>query len=218
MLTAGRGQSELNIITCDPVPYARGAVGASVGVQEGAGARPARLHAAISRRVAVDERGASLVEFAIIMPLLFMLIIGMITGGLTLSRQNSVENAVREGTRFGAVNPNTNLTTYLQQVLAQVESAATGDLGDGVPEKQICVAFIDASVVNLTPSTSQSGVTSLRKSGSTPASAKQACFQDNRTNEARVQVKAHRESEIEGVFWSMSVDLDSQSVTRYERS
>lgn len=141
------------------------------------------------------------------MPLLFMLIIGMITGGITLSRQNSVENAVREGTRFGAVNPNGNVATYLQQVLAQVESAATGDLDDGVAEKQICVAFINAT----------NGVTSLRKVGATPSAGTTQCFADGRSNEARVQVTAHRESEIQGVFWSMSVDLDSQSVTRYER-
>ena len=151
------------------------------------------------------------------MPLLFMLIIGMITGGLTLSRQNSVENAVREGTRFGAVNPNGNLTTYLQQVLAQVESAATGDLDNGVAEKRICVAFIDATVVTVTPDSNQAGVTSLRKNGSTSSPGGRACFADGRSNEARVQVSAHRESEIEGVFWSMSVDLDSRSVTRYER-
>ena len=153
------------------------------------------------------DRGASLVEFALIMPVLFMLVIGMITGGITMSRQNSVENAVREGTRFGAVNPNDVLATYLQQVLAQVENAATGDLADSVAGKQICVAFINET----------GSVTSLRKAGATTSTGTTQCFSDGRTNEARVQVRAERDSEIQGVFWTVDVDLDSQSVTRYER-
>ena len=154
------------------------------------------------------DRGASLVEFAIIMPVLFMLIIGMITGGITLSRQNSVENAVREGTRFGAVNPNTVLATYLQQVVTQVENAATGDLADTVAGKQICAAFIDSSGT----------VTSLRKVGASTTAGSTECFADGRTNEARIQVSAARDSEIQGVFWTVDVDLNSQSVTRYERA
>ncbi|MFP5580169.1 MAG: TadE family protein [Acidimicrobiia bacterium] len=48
------------------------------------------------------EAGASLVEFALLAPVLFALLLGMITGGLSLSRKNSMENAVREGARFGA--------------------------------------------------------------------------------------------------------------------
>ena len=48
------------------------------------------------------DRGVALVEFAIIAPLVFMLIVGSITGGIAPGQKNSMTNAVREGGRFGA--------------------------------------------------------------------------------------------------------------------
>ncbi len=48
------------------------------------------------------ERGASAVEFAMVLPLLLMLMLGIMTAGLAYSRSNATTNAVREGSRFGA--------------------------------------------------------------------------------------------------------------------
>lgn len=91
------------------------------------------------------EYGASLVEFALLLPVFSLLLFGMLTGGITLSRQNSVENAVREATRFGAVNPlgsPVDVPTYLGLVLDQAKAAATGDLDDGTAGKNLCAAFV----------------------------------------------------------------------------
>lgn len=49
-----------------------------------------------------DERGASAVEFALVCPLLLMLLFGIITTGLSYDHGLGLTNAVREGTRFGA--------------------------------------------------------------------------------------------------------------------
>lgn len=55
------------------------------------------------RRFAPDDRGAALVEFAFVFPLLFLLVAGMIDFGLTFSHLNSTRQGVREGARQAVV-------------------------------------------------------------------------------------------------------------------
>jgi hypothetical protein len=50
------------------------------------------------------QRGAAAVEFAIIAPLLFMLIFGIVEFGLVWSQKNVYVGAAREGARYAAVN------------------------------------------------------------------------------------------------------------------
>ncbi len=171
-----------------------------------------------ARRHSGSDRGASLVEFAILVPVLFLILIGTITGGLTLSRQNSVKNAVREATRFGSIYPSTN-ADYLSKVYAQVVNAATGDLDAGVAGRDICVAFIDKDDVWTAKTGPGAGdVTSGDWDTGDPTSGV-ACFDDGRfgLGEARVQATAARQSDIEAILYSRTVTLSSQSVTRYER-
>ena len=48
------------------------------------------------------ERGAVAVEFALIFPLLAMLLLGTVTAGLAYTNAVGLSNAVREGSRFAA--------------------------------------------------------------------------------------------------------------------
>ena len=50
----------------------------------------------------MKEKGQGLVEFALIVPFLLVLIVGIIEMGVILNRQITVVNAAREGARFGA--------------------------------------------------------------------------------------------------------------------
>ncbi|MFB3737360.1 MAG: TadE/TadG family type IV pilus assembly protein [Candidatus Velamenicoccus archaeovorus] len=50
-----------------------------------------------------SQRGAAAVEFAIIAPLLFMLIFGIVEFGLVWSQKNVYVGAAREGARYAAV-------------------------------------------------------------------------------------------------------------------
>jgi Flp pilus assembly protein TadG len=52
-----------------------------------------------------DERGAIAVEFAIIVPLLLMLVLGIIEFGFGYHAWDATQNAAREGARLGAVSP-----------------------------------------------------------------------------------------------------------------
>src|SRR5215212_1512223 len=53
-------------------------------------------------RVRRTARGAAIVEFALILPLLSMMALGMLTGGIALDRKQDINNATREAARFGA--------------------------------------------------------------------------------------------------------------------
>jgi hypothetical protein len=51
-----------------------------------------------------DDRGAALVEFAIVVTLFFLLVFGMIEFGVDYNNYISVRNGAREGARLGVVN------------------------------------------------------------------------------------------------------------------
>ena len=72
------------------------------------------------------ERGANLVEFALIAPLLIMLVMGIIDFGWILSTQQDVRHGAREAARLAAVNAG-NTTTMKDLVCGSmnVSSGAT---------------------------------------------------------------------------------------------
>jgi len=49
-----------------------------------------------------DEDGANAVEFALLLPILVVLLFGILFGGILLNQHLSVTQAAREGARFGA--------------------------------------------------------------------------------------------------------------------
>lgn len=53
-------------------------------------------------RFARSERGAAMVEMALILPIIILLFLGMIDFGRALFLYNNLTNAAREGARFGA--------------------------------------------------------------------------------------------------------------------
>jgi Flp pilus assembly protein TadG len=53
------------------------------------------------------DKGATLVEFALIAPLLILLLLGIVEFGWKFGQFNDVRHAAREGARFAAVNAGT---------------------------------------------------------------------------------------------------------------
>jgi Flp pilus assembly protein TadG len=51
-----------------------------------------------------DERGAGLVEFSMVLPILLMLIFGIIESSWAFSQQNDIRHGAREGARIAAVD------------------------------------------------------------------------------------------------------------------
>lgn len=55
------------------------------------------------RRIKRTDDGASLVEFALVLPVLTLFLFGIVQFGIAYDRQQSVNSAAREGARIGAL-------------------------------------------------------------------------------------------------------------------
>jgi Flp pilus assembly protein TadG len=165
--------------------------------------RTERTHSPASSRSgarARGDRGGALVEFAIIAPLVFMLLIGTFTGGVALSRKNSMTNAVREGARLGATLNHD--AAWAGAVRDRVVELAGGDLTTA----QVCVKLVQAPSTQIRASSCPAALAGLEPAiTGVPA------------GDCTVLVWAQRTSEIEAVLFSRDLTLTSKSVSRYER-
>lgn len=69
------------------------------------------------------EQGASLVEFALVVPLLALMLFGIVDFGFVLNRDTLVNNAAREGAREASLNPD---RSAIEDVVEQVLSDLSG--------------------------------------------------------------------------------------------
>ena len=72
-----------------------------------------------------SERGAAALEFALIVPILLLVVFGVINFGFLLSQKASLANAVRAGARYGSVNAYTSTHTCKAVVDKVRDSALT---------------------------------------------------------------------------------------------
>jgi Flp pilus assembly protein TadG len=57
------------------------------------------------RKKGANERGAEAVEFALVVPVLVLLVFGVVDFGWMINHDTMVNNASREGARLGALDP-----------------------------------------------------------------------------------------------------------------
>lgn len=91
-------------------------------------------------RAARHERGTAAVEFALVIPLLVMLLMGMIWTGLTFSDHLSATNAVREGARYGA-SADASSSAWATSVRDRIKQVYF-NAGSTVSDDQICVKLV----------------------------------------------------------------------------
>lgn len=70
-----------------------------------------------------DRRGAAVVEFAVVSPLLFLLVMGAIDVGQYVNVSQTVSDASREGARLAAQNEMTSSTAIENVVLEYLEDS-----------------------------------------------------------------------------------------------
>jgi len=76
-----------------------------------------------------EERGAAAVEFALVLPILIVIVFGIINFGIVLAQKASLAGAVRTGARYGSVNAYT-ATHSCKSVIDKVrDSASTIGIG-----------------------------------------------------------------------------------------
>ena len=83
-----------------------------------------------------DERGALVVEFGLIVPILFFLVFGIVDFGRAYFTMNNLAAAVREGARYGAVLPKPWAGTFPDSIKQRVVdfSYAFGGARLGAPD------------------------------------------------------------------------------------
>lgn len=98
-----------------------------------------------STRSLADERGTALVEFAFVLPILLLLVIGMLHFGKAFNYWINETHLANEAARFAVVNKNpggvgSTLQEYIQQ---QADTPELRDGGtDSVPDAmQVCITF-----------------------------------------------------------------------------
>lgn len=93
-----------------------------------------------------DDAGQSIVEFALVLPLLLLIITGLFDVARATWQENTLAYAAREGTRFaivhgsGSVDGTVVYPGYDQPVVDRVKNAAVG-----VPNVNVVVTWIDGS-------------------------------------------------------------------------
>jgi Flp pilus assembly protein TadG len=100
----------------------------------------------LSRKL-VSEDGAQLVEFAIVLPLLLLVVLGIAEFGIIFQRYEVLTNAAREGARM-AVLPGYSTADVQARVVAYAVAGGIGDSdGDGVADFTAAnVAVTDVNV------------------------------------------------------------------------
>jgi Flp pilus assembly protein TadG len=86
-----------------------------------------------------SAQGAAAVEFALVVPILVMLLLGMVSAGLTYSRGITLADAVREGARLGATADATIPATWAADVISRTRSSQYDDGTPATAATAICV-------------------------------------------------------------------------------
>lgn len=89
------------------------------------------------RRLGRDERGALVVEFALIVPILFFIVFGIVDFGRAYFTMNSLATAVREGARYGAVLETPDVAPYPDSIKQHVKDFALTFGGDSLRSSDV---------------------------------------------------------------------------------
>lgn len=142
-----------------------------------------------------DDRGASTVELALVLPVIVMLLLGSVSGGLALNTMIAASDAVREGARFGATTLPSS--SWAQDVVDRTIALSATELSAG----EVCARLEKGGVVILANSCGFSA-----SAPSAPAGA--GCV---------VKVWAQKPFTIDGGVVSYPGTINRGSVARYER-
>jgi Flp pilus assembly protein TadG len=94
-----------------------------------------------------SEKGAAVVEFAVVLPLLLVIVFGIVEFGFLMYNQAMITNASREGARFGIImkdprHSSTEITNEVTNYCADfLVTFSSGE--DPGPSTRICVTDVD---------------------------------------------------------------------------
>jgi hypothetical protein len=116
------------------------------------------------RRYSGSQKGQSLVEFSLVLPVILVMVLGMVELGFAISHNTTIETATRQGARVGSqlvngggtlgcgTGQSPNWTTVDQQIIAAVEGVlvSPGSPVDRTQVQSIKIFLPDASTGAMT--------------------------------------------------------------------
>jgi len=165
------------------------------------------------------QRGASMVEFALILPVLVILILGMFTGGIAYNQKQQVTFAAREGARYGATVPAvqafSNPDSWAENVRAIVVDRSDGDLVDA----EVCVALVRGSPATVVTTTAHPTATWYSTEGGQPCDPDETYPVTGFDEGRRVQVRVAKPARIQlGVLPDITFTITTQATAKSESS
>ena len=167
-----------------------------------------RLCAASGTRKASRQRqgGGVAVEFALVLPLVITLLLGVVTAGVAYSRALAVTNAVREGARFGATTVNDG--NWEANVVARTRATHF----DSSTSTSICARLMKNTSAGTAVPNSVVAATASCTAGAPPTPPAVE------SGKCVAMVWAARGFEIDtGLLPPFTGTIERQSVSRYER-
>jgi Flp pilus assembly protein TadG len=170
-----------------------------------------------------EDRGASAVEFALLLPLFVMLTIGTISAGFAFHTWLAVTHGAQESSRFAATlsikasaaDDGGTVGTWLTEVGSRAAAASNIDTTSTVPGTYICVAVVSSSNVppvnnHMTMEAGPSGV--MTSSGVLGGS----CPDADAVAGDFVQTYVSQPVDFNYVLGSSELTVAGKSVSRYE--
>ena len=102
-----------------------------------------------SRKFLRNEEGAAVVEFALVMPILALIIFGIIDFGRAFYTVNNIISAVREGARYGAILSAPMSITGQREIRDRVRIVSQPFGGDSLRDEQIHIEFPNGEFVRV---------------------------------------------------------------------
>lgn len=146
------------------------------------------------------EDGSAILEFAVVLPLLVALLLGILTGGVAYTRKITIVDAVREGGRYGAslVVPDGagGTATWEAHVRERVAQISGGELSTS----DVCVKLVsatggnDCGVSDPPGASAESIIRLVKVSASSPASLQFGFVEFDRVLTAKVVARYERDA------------------------
>lgn len=178
--------------------------------------RPSRPPSSTQRPSDRGERGAALVEFALVFPLFMFLILGTFSGAQAYDHNLSLTHAAREGARYAATlakDPTgPGASAWLSAVVDRTVKTSASDINLSQPGHFVCVALLKA---NGSIATDSAGNLYFQWLPSQPPTEPDSCYVGTAPY-ARVHVLVKRPDSIDTVLYSHGLTLTSRATARYE--
>jgi Flp pilus assembly protein TadG len=151
-----------------------------------------------------------MVEFALVVPLLLMIVFGAFSGAVAFNNKQDIVYAAREGARYGATIPQSQCTptancggrNWAQSVQAVVVQRSGGE----ITASEVCVALVFGS-----PGTVASAPFTTKADGTT-------CYNDGNGDVGpRVQVSISHAGTLNAVLMTIPLTESSQATAHFEQ-